>query len=141
MEDINLLLSFIETEVLDGKKTFMGNGVVVNGENILNLIKRIRISLNAMDGTDLIGEANERAQKIIALAEQRKEQILDESIVMSEAKAFADRTISDALARRNQIEETMKRNIVTMLNQVKKSLVGAENGVDEAIAKITEESQ
>ena len=52
MEDINLLLSYIETEVIEGKRTIMGNGIIVNGENVLNLVKRIRISLNELDGRD-----------------------------------------------------------------------------------------
>ena len=42
-EDVKLLLSYIETEVKEGKKPIIGNGVIVNGANILNLINRIRL--------------------------------------------------------------------------------------------------
>lgn len=139
MEDMNLLLSYIETEVLDGKKTFMGNGVIVNGDNILNLVKRVRLSLNAMDGTNIIEEANERARNIIALAEQRKEQLLDESIVMREAKAFAEKSKNETIAQCNQIEETTRRNIVTILSQVNKNLETAMQWVGDSITHITNE--
>lgn len=139
MEDMNLLLSYIETEVLDGKKTFMGNGVIVNGDNILNLVKRVRLSLNAMDGTNIIEEANERARNIIALAEQRREQLLDESIVMREAKVFAEKSKNETIAQCNQIEETMRRNIVTMLSQVNKNLETAMQWVGDSITNITNE--
>ncbi len=137
MEDINLLLSYIETEVIDGKKSFMGSGVIVNGENILNLVKRIRVSLNAMDGTDIMNEANDKAQRIIANAEQRKEQILDESIVIMEAKAFADKTVSDAMNMKGQIEESTRKNLIAMLNKVKNSLGSAVQGVEQTIADIS----
>lgn len=134
MEDINLLLSYIETEVLDGKKSFIGSGVVINGDNVLSLVKRIRSSLNELDGSNVYAEANDRAQKIIAAAEQRKEQILDESIIIAEARAIADKTVKDAMARREQIESLTRNNVVKNLNQLKRNLNGISNEVDAAIA-------
>ena len=72
MEDISLLLSYIETEVEGGKKAFMGGGVVVNGEAILLLVKRIRQQLAAINGQKILAEAEAQAKQILAEAEQRQ---------------------------------------------------------------------
>lgn len=138
MEDVKLLLSFIETEVINGKKTFMGNGVVVNGDGILSLIKRIRFALNESDGTNLCLEAQERAQEIVNSAEIRKEQILDESTVIKEAKAIADKTVRDAFAYKQEIEDRTQRNVAAMLNSVRKSLVDLTAGIDKAVEELND---
>lgn len=133
MEDINLLLSYIETEVIEGKRTIMGNGIIVNGENVLNLVKRIRISLNELDGSNVLAEANDKAQKIVATAEQRKEQILDETIIIAEAKAIAEKTVRDAAVKREQIEIITAQNVIRNLNQLQNMLKGVSTEVDSSI--------
>lgn len=139
MEDINLLLSYIETEVLGGKRTIMGNGIIVNGENVLNLVKRIRISLNELDGSNVLAEANDRAQKIVATAEQRKEQILDESIIIAEARAIADKTVREAAAQREQIETLTAQNVIRNLNRLQSMLNGVSTEVDSSIKYFAEQ--
>lgn len=134
MEDVNLLLSYIETEIMDGKKPFMGSGVTVDGEAILNLVKRVRLAVNAINGEDVLAEANERAKKIVALAEQRKAQLLEDSIIIAEAKAIAEHTVDEALKRKSQVEEQLKNNVVKMLMSVKGTLNEAEKSVDETAA-------
>ena len=133
MEDINLLLSYIETEVIEGKRTIMGNGIIVNGENVLNLVKRIRISLNELDGSNGLAEANDKAQKIVATAEQRKEQSLDERIIIAEAKAIAEKTVRDAAVKREQIETITAQNVIRNLNQLQNMLKGVSTEVDSSI--------
>lgn len=136
MEDVNLLLSYIETEIMDGKKPFMGGGVTVDGEAVLNLVKRVRLAVNALNGEDLIAEANERAKKIVALAEQRRAQLLDESIIIGEAKAIAEHTVDEALKRKTQLEEQVKANVIHMLMSVRGTLSDAGKSVDESIARL-----
>lgn len=138
MEDINLLLSYVEAEVKDGKKPFMGNGVIVNGENILNLVKRIRISLSNMDGTAILADANEQAQKIISQAESMKAKMLDADINIRDAQVIAEGIINDAFDRKAQVEENMRRNVVNMLNQVKLNLKNAGISIDKTIEQINE---
>ena len=96
-EDVKLLLSYIETEVKEGKKPIIGNGVIVNGANILNLINRIRVALPYVTGEDKIIEATEKAKEIIEFAEQQKEKIIDEDIATKEARVKADRIIQQAM--------------------------------------------
>ena len=103
MEDINLLLSYIETEVIEGKRTIMGNGIIVNGENVLNLVKRIRISLNELDGSNVLAEANDKAQKIVDTV------------------------------KREQIETITAQNVIRNLNQLQNMLKGVSTEVDSSI--------
>lgn len=133
MEDINLLLSYIETEVLKGKKTFMGNGTVINGENVLNLVQRIRISFNELDGSNVLAEATSKAQRIIAEAEQRKEQILDESIILAEAKAMASKINEDAQKRKTNTETITSQNVIKNLDMLQQSLKGISAEIDNSI--------
>lgn len=135
MEDVNLLLSYITTEVENGKKAIRG-GVIVDGDNIINLVERIRAAVGSMNGDVLVAEANERAKKIVALAEQRKAQLLDENIVVSEAKAIAEHIVDEAVARRDKIEEQVKKNLANMLLNVRNDLVDAAKSVDESLNRI-----
>ena len=138
MEDVNLLLSYITTEVENGKKALRG-GVIVDAENILNLVNRIRTAVGSMNGDVLVAEANEKAKKIVAMAEQRRAQLLDENIMTSEAKAIAEHIVDEAIARRDKIEEQVKKNLANMLLNVRNDLVDAAKSVDESLSRVTSE--
>ena len=138
MEDVNLLLSYITTEVENGKKALRG-GVIVDAENILNLVNRIRTAVSSMNGDVLVAEANEKAKKIVAMAEQRRAQLLDENIMTSEAKAIAEHIVDEAIARRDKIEEQVKKNLANMLLSVRNDLVDAAKSVDESLGRVTSE--
>ncbi|MBR1746716.1 MAG: hypothetical protein IJ735_00720 [Clostridia bacterium] len=135
MEDVNLLLSFIVNEVESGKKTIRG-GVVVNGDNIINLVNRIRIAVSSMNGEEQLREANERAKKIVALAEQTRSQLLDESDVMRQAQAEATRILSDAQRRKEAVETQVKNNVAEMLFSVRNSLLNAQKSVEESLIRL-----
>ena len=134
MEDINLLLSYIETEVLDGKKPFMGGGVIVDGESILNLIKRIRTAFNQLNGEALLEEAQYQAKQIMAQAKQRRDEYLDQNVIVKEARVIAQRIKDDAIKRKIQTEEQLKAFSVKIMTDAKAALIKAENDVDEIIA-------
>ena len=136
MEDVNLLLSYVATEIENGKKTLRG-GVIVDGENVLNLINRIRVAVGSMNGDALVAEANDKAKKIVAMAEQRRAQLLDENIMTSEAKAIAAHIVDEAIARRDKIEDQVKKNLANMLLSVRNDLVEAAKSVDESLSRVT----
>ncbi len=137
MEDINLLLSYLETEVLNGKKTFMGNGVVVNEETMTTLIKRIRQALPYVTGEAIINEAKEKANEMIEYAETKRAKLLNEHILLSEAKAISEHTVQEALKNKELIENKANENIVAMLYEVKESLDGANARINSTLEKIS----
>lgn len=121
-EDIKLLLSYIETEVREGRKPMMGGGVVVNGAQILNLLDRIRVALDAATGEEKIKEATEKANEIIRLANERKQKIIDEDIATREAKARAERIVAQAYAEKGKIENDLINNLNYMLREAKRTI-------------------
>lgn len=135
MEDVNLLLSFIVNEVESGKKALRG-GTVVNGDNIINLVNRIRIAVSSMNGEEQLREANERAKKIVGLAEQTRAQLLDENDVLRQAQAEAAKIVAEAQKRKEAIETQVKNNVANMLFSVRNSLTGAQKSIDESLIRL-----
>lgn len=140
MEDVNLLLSFIVNEVESGKKALRG-GVVVNGDNVINLVNRIRIAVGSMNGEEQLREANERAKKIVALAEQTRAQLLDENDILRQAQAEASKIIADAQRKKEMAETQLKNNVANMLFSVRNSLLGAQKSIDESLIRLKNENK
>lgn len=136
-EDINLLLSYIETEINDGKKPLIGGGVIVNGTAILKLIDRIRAALAIATGEDKITQATQKAQEIIEFAEQSKAKLIDEDIATREARAKADRIVQQALVQRSRMERDLAENLSVMLSDIKKTV----NDVDARLNSVMEEAK
>lgn len=131
-EDIKLLLSYIETEVKEGKKPIIGNGVIVNGNAILNLIERIRVALLVATGEEKIIEATQKAQEIIEIAEQRKATIIDNDIATKEARVKAERIIQKAMIQKAKIERDLAKNCYDMVTIIRKTVNDARTEIDEA---------
>lgn len=136
-EDINLLLSYIETEINDGKKPLIGGGVIVNGTAILKLIDRIRAALAIATGEDKITQATQKAQEIIEFAEQSKAKLIDEDIATREARAKADRIVQQALVQRSRMERDLAENLSVMLSDIKKTV----NDADARLNSVMEEAK
>lgn len=146
-EDIKLLLSYIETEVKEGKKPLIGGGVIVNGAAILKLLDRVRAALEVATGEDKVKEATQKAQEIIEFAEQSKAKLIDEDIATREARAKADRIIQQALISRNRMEHDLAENLNVMLSDIKKrveevdgilngAITDAKKSIDSAITRV-----
>ena len=131
-EDIKLLLSYIETEVNEGRKPIMGGGVVVNGAQIISLLNRVRAALDAATGEDKVKEATQKANEIIQLAYERKQKIIDEDIATREAKAKAERIVAQAYAEKAKIETDLRNNLNYMLREAKQAVEEANASVKEA---------
>ena len=71
-EDIKLLLSYIETEVKEGKKPLIGGGVIVNGTAILKLLDRVRAALEVATGEDKVKEARQNLSTKTSPREKRE---------------------------------------------------------------------
>ena len=140
MEDVNLLLSFIVNEVESGKKSLRG-GTVVNGENIINLVNRIRIAVSSMNGEEILREANERAKKIVDLAEQTRAQLLEQSDVLRQAQADAAKIIADAQRRKELTETQLKNNVANMLFSARNSLLSAQKSIDESLIRLKNDTK
>lgn len=137
MEDVNLLLSYIETEIMHGKKSILGNGVIVDGEAILNLVRRVRASVAALNGDDLREEAAEIARNTIAAAEQRRAQLLEERIINAEVKVRAEQKEKDVEASIARKKQEYREYVAELLNNARKILIDTEGDLEDAINKLT----
>ena len=138
MEDIGLLLSYIETEVKEGKKAWIGNGVIVDKDVMLNLIERIRIALPQATGEAPIRPAKKEAQEIIELAEQRKATLIDNSMAMKEAKVRAEKILVQAAESKKNTEAELEQNVSAVLSAVQNYLSEASKWVDNATKVVQE---
>lgn len=136
MEDINLLLTYIETEITDGKKTLLSNGVIVNGDTILNLVKRLREAVNEATGVDIIANANAKAQQIVSLAEARRSEILDNDTIIADAHAIAEKIKNDALIQRAKASQEFNNKLYNMLDKVNNNLKIAVEQVENSMEYI-----
>ncbi|HKL73920.1 MAG TPA: hypothetical protein VJ903_03410 [Clostridia bacterium] len=133
MEDINLLLTYIETEITEGKKSLLGSGIIVNGETLLNLVKRLRDAVNSFTGADIIASANLKAQQIVVMAEARREEILDNDTIIADAHAIAEKIQKEALDQRSKANLEFNNKLYNMLSKVNNSLKVAGEQVENSM--------
>ena len=123
------MLGYIETAVKEGKKTILGNGVIVDGNYILDVVNRIRVAYSKVNGEEIVEKANEKANEILREAESRKEEIIKQDAVMKEARIRADRIVSQANFEKSKRERELIDNLSAML-------ASAQATVDDANEKI-----
>ena len=138
MEDIGLLLSYMETEVKEGKKAWIGNGVIVDKDVMLNLVERIRIALPQATGEAQVLQAKKEAQEIIELAEQRKATLIDTSMAMKEAKVRAEKILVQAVENKKNTEAELEQNVSAVLSAVQNYLAEASKWVENATKVVQE---
>lgn len=136
MEDINLLLTYLETEINEGKKSLIGGGVVVNPERMTELMKRLRNAFNEAVGNDVLAAANKKAQQIVNEAMARRQQILDNDTLIADAKAIAGKIKNDAMISAKTQERENYAKLYNMLEKVNTTLTGATKNIENSMANI-----
>lgn len=130
MEDIGLLLSYIENEVRAKKGTIFNS---IDKDAVLNYVTRIRDCLPDALNEKRIKEETLKAQNIIALAEKRREQMLNENEIVVEAKKRAEDIVEKAYEKQNEYATNTMQNIYKMLSDVNDYLAVAKNSIEKAM--------
>lgn len=122
--DIQRELNRLEEMILDSPRIPLTRRTLVDEEQLLDQLDLIRLNLpSAFQESDIIvrhkdeilQEAEEYAQEIIAAAEQRAAQILNEMGLIQQAKAEADQ-----LRQQVQLEcETLQQQTLTEIEQIR----------------------
>jgi hypothetical protein len=136
MEDINLLFTYIETELSNGKKNLLGSGITVNGETLMNLFERLKAAVSEATGENVLTSANLKAQKIVTMAEERRSQILDNDTIIADAYAIAEKIKNDALLQRNKASQEFNSKLFNMLDKVNNNLKVAVEQVENSMEYI-----
>ncbi|MFA6867172.1 MAG: hypothetical protein WCR54_06605 [Clostridia bacterium] len=136
MEDIKLLLTYLETEITDGKKSFLGGGVVVDSDRMMDLTKRIRVAFDEISGNNVLANANKKAQQIVAEASARRQQILDNDTIIADAQAIAEKIKNDAqIVCKNEAKDNYAK-LYNMLEKVNANLISASKNIDNSMQNI-----
>lgn len=135
MEDINLLLNYIENEI-KSKKLF-----ALDKNAILSYTERIRASLPESLNEKRIREETQKAQNIIALAEKRREQMLAETEVVKEAERRAEEIVQKAYELQTEYATNTMQNLYKMLGDVNEHLRVAKESIETAMNKLSSEQE
>ncbi|NLL56045.1 MAG: hypothetical protein GX242_02405 [Clostridiales bacterium] len=141
MENINLLLTYIETEITEAKKSLLGSGVIVDGETMLNLVKRLRDAVNAFTGADIVASANLKAQQIVAMAEARRAEILDNDTIIADAHAIAEKIKKEAVQERAKANLEFNNKLYNMLYKVANNLRVAQEQIENSMEYIKSKTE
>ena len=125
MENIDLLLDELQGAVEHAKKSvFSGSDIIINRSYLLELISRIRAGLPEVIAEanyikqqleEMLYDASEKATKLVADAEQRANDLLDQSEIIAKAEAEAKAIVEDASAYKEKMEFDAKIKIDKML--------------------------
>lgn len=135
MEDINLLLNYIENEI-KSKKLF-----ALDKNAILSYTERIRAALPESLNEKRIREETQKAQNIIALAEKRKEQLLAETEVVKEAERRAEEIVQKAYEIQTEYATNTMQNLYKMLADINEHLRVAKDSIETAMQKLSSEEK
>ncbi|MCR4662073.1 MAG: hypothetical protein K5765_08785 [Clostridia bacterium] len=128
-ENPMLLLTYIETEVNEGKKFFSGNKVLVEVATMHNLIDRLKDAIKEMSGQNLIEDAKVRAREIVELANERRNQLLDEALTNQGVYEKANTIIQQTKTEKQKLEQNLADNMYNALDLIQQEIEGYNNRI------------
>ncbi|MEG1791278.1 MAG: hypothetical protein RSB20_05635 [Clostridia bacterium] len=125
MEQFDQLLNQLEEVVMTAKKSlFSGNDIVLNRNQILDILDRIRANYPDVikEAQYLTSECDAQRQKaieygahIVEEAEQRQRRLIDESEILKKATEEAEEIRTEAYALRDRVEYDVKTKVDNLL--------------------------
>ncbi len=131
MDDIEDLLYQIEQEVRSGKKALFGSGVTVNGDVIYSLVDAIRSALPGVmrEAKSIVSnserrqqEETARAQRIIAQAQKRADEMLSDHAIIMTAQKEADAIRAQAADFAKRLNQDVTEDISSLLADTEATL-------------------
>ncbi len=131
MDDIEDLLYQIEQEVRSGKKALFGSGVTVNGDVIYSLVDAIRSALPGVmrEAKSIVSnserrqqEETARAQRIIAQAQKRADEMLSDHAIIMTAQKEADAIRAQATDFAKRLNQDVTEDISSLLADTEATL-------------------
>lgn len=125
MDTLEQLLAQLEQLVFNAKKSmFSASDATVNRNEVLDLLARIRAAYPEVmrEAQYIVSDCENQKQKaleygsrLIKEAESRRNQLLDESDILVQAKAEADEIVKKAYDLRNRLEFEVKCRVDEVL--------------------------
>jgi hypothetical protein len=134
MENIEVLINELEDEILNARKSLIGNNVVINGEKVLELVRRVREALpdSIIEANSIVGrteavyrDAQLKANEIIAAARANADNMIRNSEIVKSANDEADLIRSQALQQKEKADYAARRRVDELLESTETSIAEA----------------
>lgn len=141
--EIEILINELEEELKKGRKTLIGNNVVVNADVLTDLVARLRLNLpDAIKEASAIfedvegirREAQQKANEIINNARINAENMIKNSEIIRQATEEAERIKSLAAQQKDKADYNARRRVDELLE-------ATENSITEALMIIRNERE
>lgn len=134
MENVELLLRQLEDEILNARKTLIGNNIVVNADICNELLGRLRTALptsiaqaNSIieDVEDIKQEAQRKAAEIIKEARMNVENMIKNSEIIRVATEEAENIKNQAVLQKDKADYAARRRVDELLETTENSIAEA----------------
>lgn len=124
LEDLSDLLE-------DSKELPVVNKAMIDKSQIAYIIEEIRSNLPAetrqakaivADRTKIISDAKKEAEAIISVAEQKRNEMLENSEIVQQARNEAERIVSEAEARAKTVKNAANNYVSSLLERTENAL-------------------
>lgn len=134
MENIETLLRELEDEILNARKTLIGNNVVINADYCSEIVSRIRNTLpdsiaqanSIIEDVEAIRqEAQQRANELLREARINAENLIKNSEIIRVATEEANNIKNQAILQKDKADYSARRRVDELLEVTENSIAEA----------------
>lgn len=131
MNEIESLIQELEDIVINGKRKAFSDEITVDRQSIMAVIQDLKETVPSQirdadyilkNRDKIIGDAQNRADDILANASSRANKLIDESAILHQAQKEADLMIADAKRYLDKIEIETRRGILDTIGRCEDTL-------------------
>jgi hypothetical protein len=148
--DIQHLVDRLEDLIDEGRHVPFSKFTLIDEERALEIIDQMRISVPEQiekasrlinQRNRLLAQANEEAARVVDIARERSEEMMDRDAITQRARSQANNIIDEAHREAQNIRTDADSYVVEVLKQLEDQLMHNLNVARNGIAKIVEERE
>lgn len=148
--DIQHLVDRLEDLIDEGRHMPMSRFTLIDEERALEIIDQMRISIpeqiekatRVVNQRDrLISQANEEANRIIAMAREKNEELISRDLIVQKAQQRAETTITQAQLEAERIRDEADAYVMNVLKDLESQLLRTLTIVRNGIAKLVQDRE
>jgi hypothetical protein len=148
--DIQHLVDRLEDLIDEGRHMPMSRFTLIDEERALEIIDQMRISIpeqiekatRVVNQRDrLISQANEEANRIIAMAREKNEELISRDVIVQKAQQRAEITMTQARLEAERIRDEADAYVMNVLKDLESQLLRTLTIVRNGIAKLVQDRE
>lgn len=148
--DIQHLVDRLEDLIDEGRHMPMSRFTLIDEERALEIIDQMRISIpeqiekatRVVNQRDrLISQANEEANRIIAMAREKNEELISRDLIVQKAQQRAEATMTQAQLEAERIRDDADAYVMDVLKDLESQLLRTLTIVRNGIAKLVQDRE